>query len=410
MQAEIQKNKHPYFGKPYQWLTDTKVAIVLWFGLSLTSVIIQAIGHDRFNNFVIFRYVFFHTLQQTNLYLEYPQTYADVNLYGPFFSIVIAPFAVLPKTWGAIAWVLFNTGILYVAIRKLPIQKTGQNLILIFSSVEMLNASSWVQSNALIAACIIFGFSFIWEGKDKWGLFFILIAVFIKIYGIVGFAFFFFSKNKMRFILWSVIWSVIFFIAPMLIAPPHFIIKSYADWYHGLQKKSAKNIRLDIHNDYQDISAMGILRRLFGLKYLKDIWVLVPAALLFVSQYLPYRYFKDARFGLYLLCSVLLFPVIFSTGSESPTYIIAFPAVCLWYWLQPKNIFIHVLFITAFLITSFSYSDILTPWFRDHIARPYAIKALPNVIIWCVIVAQILTRQFLKVSTSKLWQPNNFAV
>ncbi|RWZ86169.1 MAG: hypothetical protein EO766_15170 [Hydrotalea sp. AMD] len=97
MQAEIQKNKHPYFGKPYQWLTDTKVSIVLWFGLSLTSVIIQAIGHDRFNNFVIFRYVFFHTLQQTNLYLEYPQTYADVNLYGPFFSIVIAPFAVLPK-------------------------------------------------------------------------------------------------------------------------------------------------------------------------------------------------------------------------------------------------------------------------------------------------------------------------
>ncbi|WP_298297255.1 glycosyltransferase family 87 protein [Hydrotalea sp.] len=409
MQLRKQATKYLFFKRLYHWLVQTRVAIILWFGLSLITVVIQAIGHDRFNNFIIFRYVFFHTLQQTNLYLEYPQTYADVNLYGPFFSIVIAPFALLPKVFGAIAWVLFNTGILYVAIRKLPIQKAGQNLILVLTSVEMMNASSWVQSNALIAACIVFGFAFIWEGKDKCGVFFILIAFFIKIYGIVGFAFFFFSKNKTQFILWSVIWSVIFFIAPMLIAPPHFIIQSYADWYHGLQEKSAKNIRLDIQNNYQDISAMGILRRLFGITYLKDIWVLAPAALLFLTQYLRFRYFKDIRFGLYLLCSVLLFPVIFSTGSESPTYIIAFPAVCLWYWLQPKTIWTHVLFIFAFMITSFSYSDLLTHWFRENIARPYAIKALPNVIVWCVIVIQIFTKQFLQIPAIQLKQANNFA-
>lgn len=398
-----QSINYPYFEKCWKLLTNTSFAVVLWFGLSLTTIIIQILGNDRFNNFVIFRYVFFHVLQQTNLYLEYPQTYADVNLYGPFFSIVIAPFALLPKSVGVVAWILFNTGILFVAIRKLPITKPGQNFILSLSSVEMMNASSWVQSNALIAACIILGFCFIWEEKDKWGLFFILIAVFIKIYGIVGFAFFFFSKHKIQFIIWSIIWSVLFFIAPMLIAPPNFIIQSYTDWYHGLQAKSAKNIRLDIHNDYQDISAMGILRRLFRFSYLKDIWILVPAALLFISQYVRLKYYKDIRFGLYILCSVLLFPVIFSTGSESPTYIIAFPAVCLWYWLQPKTLSTHLLFVLAFIITSFSYSDILTPWFRENISRPYAIKALPNVIVWCIIVVQIWNRQFLKTPVTQIF-------
>ncbi|MGC8750494.1 glycosyltransferase family 87 protein [Hydrotalea sp.] len=402
MESSSQKQQQSFLFQLYNQLKSNRVAIIIWFGLSLATTIIQVIGHDRFNNFQIFRYVFFHTHQQANLYLEYPQTYDDVNLYGPFFSIIIAPFAVLPKNMGAIAWVLFNTAMLFWAIRKLPIQKEGQNFILVFASVEMMNASSWVQSNAFIAACIILGFCYIWEGKDKWGLFFILIATFIKLYGVVGFAFFFLSRRKIHFIKWTIIWSILFFIAPVLIAPFKFIAQSYMDWFYALSAKSAKNIRLDIQNDYQDISAMGILRRIFKINYLKDIWVLGPAVLLFLSQYLQFKNFNNLRFALYLLCSVLLFTVIFSTGSESPTYIIAFPAVCLWYWLQPKQLSTTIFFVFTFIITSFSYSDLLTPWFRESIARPYAIKALPNVIVWIILIVQISQQQFLKISEQKL--------
>ena len=376
-----------------KFLKSTGLAIALWFGLSLIAVMLDVQG-TKLNNFIIFKQVYLHTVQQVNLYIEYPHQYTDVNLYGPFFSIIMAPFSILPDKAGAILWVLLNVGILYYAIRNLPIAKPAQNTVLILSSHEMMTASSWLQSNGLTAACIILTFTSLQKGKEGYAAFYLLLAAFIKIYGIAGLAFFFFSKKPLRFIAWLTVWSIIFFTAPMLISGSDFIVQSYIDWRQALIQKSAKNIRLDINNDYQDISMMGIIRRTF-FPALKDSFVIVPALLLSASQYLQYRFFTNTSLRLYLLCSVLLFTVIFSTGSESPTYIIAFPAVCIWYILQPKNGWATAMLVFTLLLTSFSYSDIFTPWVRTHIARPYALKALPCCILWIIIIVQIHKRQFL---------------
>ncbi|MEX6690537.1 glycosyltransferase family 87 protein [Danxiaibacter flavus] len=375
------------------FLKKTGLAIALWFGLSLIAVMLNVRG-NTLNNFIIFKHVYLHTIQQTNLYIEYPQQYSDVNLYGPFFSIVMAPFSFLPDKAGVILWVLLNVSALYYAIRDLPVEKTAQNTILILSSHEMMTASSWLQSNGLTAACIILTFTSLHKGKEGYAAFYLLLATFIKIYGIVGLAFFFFSGKPLRFIAWLIVWSIVFFTAPMLISSADFILQSYGDWKQALIQKSAKNIRLDIHNDYQDISMMGLIRRIF-FPALKDSFVIIPALIAFATQYMQYRFFNNTSLRLYILCSVLLFTVIFSTGSESPTYIIAFPAVCLWYILQPKNAWANAMLVFALLLTSFSYSDIFTPWVRTHIARPYALKALPCCILWITIIVQIHKRQFL---------------
>jgi len=100
---------------------------------------------------------------------------------------------------------------------------------------------------------------------------------------------------------------------------------------------------------------------------------------------------------LYILCSVLLFIIVFNTGTESPTYIIGVPAICLWYVLQEKTKWNNILFIVAIFFSSFSYSDIFTPLVITHIIMPYALKALGCFIIWVVIAVQIFTRQFLKI-------------
>ncbi|MEO6949113.1 MAG: hypothetical protein ABI123_05750, partial [Ginsengibacter sp.] len=145
------------------------------------------------------------------------------------------------------------------------------------------------------------------------------------------------------------------------------------------------------------------IRRIFKVYSLNDYIVLVPAILLFAAQYVRINYFKDLRYRLYLLCSVLLFTVIFSNGAESPTYIIAFPAVCLWYMLQPPSKFINGVFIFAFLLTGFGYSDIFTPYVREHIVRPYSLKALPCFVVWLIIVFQIYSKQFLKVDLKRIY-------
>jgi hypothetical protein len=380
--------------KEGKFLGNRTLALSLWFGLSLFAVL-QVAWLDKLNIFNVFRSGYFHLLQERNLYLLYPAEYGDVYIYGPVFGLLIAPFALLPVKIGAVCWVMFNVTILYWAISKLPIARFYQTALLILCSHELMNSSSWLQANAITCAFILLGYAFVREKKDHWALFFIMLATFIKIYGIIGLAFFPFSYTRLKFILWALIWSIVFFIAPVLLTSWHFLLQTYHDWYVALSQKNNTNIRLDTHYYFHDISFMGLIRRIF-YPGLKNIYVMLPAALFFISQFRFMKYFHDLRYQLYLLCSCLLFVVIFSTSAESPTYIIAIPAICIWYFLQPASRTTTIFFIILFVFTTFSYSDLLTPWFRKHVVMPYSLKALPSCIVWCMIVVQVNRTQFLR--------------
>lgn len=379
---------------PERFLYDRKLARLLWFGLSLFAAL-QAVARHRINNYLVYKYVYFHALEKLNLYVPYPKQHEDVNLYGPLFSVVIAPFAWMPDGVGVVCWVLAGIFFLWYAFDRLPLSYNSRTALLLLCSHELMYTSSWLQTNALTCACIVLGFAFVQEQKERKALFFIMAAGFIKLYGFTALAFFFFSRRPLRFIMWAVAWSFFFFFAPVLITGLSFLLQSYQDWYAGLLLKAAKNVRLDTNNFYQDISVMGLIRRIFNYSRLSDAAVIGPAMLLFASQYLKCRYFSDLRFRLYLLCSVLLFTVIFSSGAEAPTYIIALPGICIWYLLQPKTRWVNIFFVFVFVLTTFAYSDLLTPWLRDHFIRRYSIKALPSLLVWITILVQIHRKQFL---------------
>jgi len=152
-----------------------------------------------------------------------------------------------------------------------------------------------------------------------------------------------------------------------------------------------------MYHNMVDITLQGMIKRIFNLPALNKWFIILPGLLVFGAQYLFYKYFSNPIYRLYILCSVLLFIIVFNTGTESPTYIIGVPAICLWYVLQEKTKWNNILFIVAIFFSSFSYSDIFTPWVRTHIMMPYALKALGCFVIWVVIAVQIFTRQFLKV-------------
>jgi len=379
--------------KDGKFLSNRKLALCLWFGLSFFAVL-QVVWLDKLNIFNVFRSGYFHLIQERNLYLFYPAEYGDVYIYGPVFGLLIAPFALLPVKIGAICWVMFNVTILYWAFSKLPIARFYQTALLILCSHELMNSSSWLQANAMTCACILLGYAFVKNKKEHWALFFIMLATFIKIYGIIGLAFFPFSTNRVKFILWVVIWSIVFFIGPILLTSWHFLLQAYHDWYVALSQKNNTNIRLDTHYYFHDISFMGLIRRSI-YPGLKNIYVILPCTILFISQFRFVKYYNNLAYQLYLLCSCLLFVVIFSTSAESPTYIIALPAICIWYFLQPRRRSTIIFFIVLFVFTTFSYSDLLTPWFRTHIVMPYSLKALPSCIVWCIIAIQVNQMKFL---------------
>ncbi|PSL49509.1 uncharacterized protein DUF2029 [Chitinophaga niastensis] len=366
--------------------------ISLWFGLAFLGAIVES-SRGNINNFLIFKNVFFHVLHQQQLYIHYPAEYYDVNLYGPVFSFMIAPFAGFENHLGAMLWALSGAAALFYAIRQLPLTRIQQNIILLLCSQELMGASGWFQLNQFVGAFIILTFTATIKGKDLWAAFFIVLGTLTKFYGIVGLAFFFFSPNPRRFIAGLFLWGGVLFALPMIISSPQYIINCYYEWFAAIVHKNELNV--GVNTLFQDISAGGLIKRIFHIPWLSNTAVLIPAFLLFLLQYSRLEFRYNSRYRLYILCSTLMFPVLFSTSSESPTYIIAIPAICIWYVMQPATKWNNIFIFFSILLVSFSHSDVVTPWVRTNLAVPYALKALPCLVLWLMIAYDIFTKKFL---------------
>ena len=347
--------------------------------------------HHTFNNYLIFKYVYWHTVDFQNLYNNYPE-YLDSNHYGPLFSVFIAPFALLPDGLGMVLWNIANVSILLWGIYSLPISINKRSIIAWICTHETLTALFSFQFNIALTGVIILSFSYLLKKKEFQSAFFIAFGTFVKLYGIVGLAFFFFTKNKVKFIISGLIAFAILFAIPMAISSPAFIIQSYGDWYNSLVHKNELNASL---TSFQDISVMGMARRISGNINIPNGPFLLGGLLLFALPYLRIKQYKNLAFRMMLLASTLIFTVIFSSGSESPTYIIAFAGVAIWFIVQPnpKQPWVIALFVFAFLLTSLSPTDIFPKPVKEFI-RLYSLKALPCIIIWLTIIYQMMKQDF----------------
>ena len=374
-------------------LNNRKLIISTYIIVALFSALKQILRrHD--NNYQIFKNVFYHIIEEKSLYASYPNLYFDYNHYGPIFGLFIAPFAIMPDGLGMVFWCIFNALVLVYAISQLNLESSKINLILWICMHEFLTTSLGQQFNPIMTSIIILSYVLIEKEKDFWSACLIILGTFIKLYGIVGLAFFFFSKNKMKFIGSLAFWSIVFFVLPMAISSPEFIINSYSEWFARLLEKNNENGSFD---SMQDISIMGLFKKILNMPNLSNLLFLIPGIVLFGLPYLRFNMFSNKKFQLLLLSSVLIFTVIFSSGSESPTYIIAFAGVAIWFVIQEeKTKWTWFLFIFALLLTSFSPSDLFPKYIKETYIKPYSLKALPCVLIWFQITYELITTQFSK--------------
>ncbi|WP_231425051.1 glycosyltransferase family 87 protein [Pedobacter sp. Leaf250] len=383
-------SQNPKLSKIFSFLLKKECIVAVYIILAIVAGLKQY-QHHSYNNYLIFKYVYYHTLDLQNLFDNYPE-YGDSNHYGPVFSIFIAPFALLPDGLGMILWNVANVAILLWGIFSLPISINKRSIIAWICAHEALTALFSFQFNIALTGLIMLSFSYLVKQKEIQSAFFIAIGTLIKLYGIVGLAFFFFSRNKVKFIIAGVVALCVLFALPMLLSSPSFVVQSYADWYHSLVHKNSTNASL---TSFQDISIMGMARRISGDVSLSNTPFLLGGLLLFGLPYLRINQYKYLAFRLMLLASTLIFTVIFSSGSESPTYIIAFAGVAIWFIVQqkPKNKWILALFIFAFVLTSLSPTDIFPSAIKEFI-RLYSLKALPCVVIWLTIIFQMMKEDF----------------
>lgn len=374
--------KRPFF-------SDRRTLLALWLLLPVVAALSKL---DKHNNFLIFRGVFWHTVEGLPLYGEYPDEYWDSNYYGPLFSLVIAPFAAMPEWAGLVAWLVALAMFLYVGIRHLPVGEGVKVAVLWFCAHELLTALFMQQYNVAIAAGVVLTFACLEREHDVWAAFFVMLGAFVKLYGIVGLAFFFFSRHKLRFTLALAAWAVVMFVAPMLISSPEYVVEQYRLWAESLTSKNAENL----FSGGQNISLLGMVRKISGSEAYSDLWLILPGMALFALPYLRWQQFRHLPFRLALLASVLMFTVLFSTGSESSTYIIALTGMAIWYWTAPweRGRCDLALMVLAFVITSMSPSDLFPAYLRKTWIQPYALKALPVALIWLRLCWEMCRRDY----------------
>ncbi len=313
---------------------NERFAAILWAGLALATILQNVVIRGRYNNYLIFEGVFNHTLKQLPLFVPYPEEYGDMNHYGVFFSAIIAPFALLPSGVGCTLWILANVAFLYWAIRQLPLSRGALIGILLIAAHDMYTAAAMQQFNISVIALLVAAFVFVEKGKSHWATLFIVIGTLTKLYGIVGLAFFFFAKDKGRFVWSALLWLALLFCLPMLYSSPEYMLSQYHDWYISLSEKNGENMD-NSHYNLQNLSFLGFLQRT-GI-YNNNLVVLAIALFLFALPYLRIGQYKHLRFRLMFLASVSMFLCLFSTGTENSTYIIAYVGIGIWFMASPNE-------------------------------------------------------------------------
>ncbi|WP_288460980.1 glycosyltransferase family 87 protein [uncultured Chryseobacterium sp.] len=351
-------------------------------------------GPQAINNYLIFKNVFVNTFEQKNLYLQYPERYLDANHYGIFFSILIAPFALIPDWLGISLWNVANAAIFLFAIYKLPFSDAKKALFALLCLQEYITAAVSLQFNIALVGLLMLSAIFIYEKKEVQSATAILVGVFVKLYGILGLSQFFFIKNKLKFILSGIAIAALFFVLPMAISSPHFVVQSYTDWFHSLAEKNGLNQSLD---SYQDISLMGFVRRILQDASISNLTFMAFGAPLFFLPYVRIKQYKHYAYQLMILASTLLFLVLFSSGSESPTYIIAVAGVMIWFFLQKKRTpIVYAMLIFVIILTCFSPSDLFPKFIKQNYIVKYSLKALPCIVVWFRIIYELVTKDFEK--------------
>ena len=370
---------------------------VIWFLFPMLACIAEiSRGLGDINNFLIYKQVFWHTIEQKHLYLSYPLDYNDVNHYGPLFSILIAPFALTPIYIGCFLWCLLNVGFLFYAIKQLPLSQKSIRFILFIGVFELITSVHSVQFNPMLCGMILLSFIAIEKEKIWLGTFFIVAGTLIKIYSVVGLLFFLFTPHKKKFIYTGIVWLAVLVCLPMLISSPQYIIDSYIDWYEVLIEKNGQNIESSMFAGMQDISVMGMIRRIFGVYDMPNIFVTMPAGILMLLSLLRFSLWGNPLYRFNYLALLLIGLVIFSSSAESPTFVIAVVGYLIWHVQQPyKDTFPYkVLLVLMLLLTIFSPTDLFPKFIREQYILRYSLKALPCFVAWLAVVYTLLFSQF----------------
>lgn len=347
------------------------IIALLWLAAVVAATLQQGVIHEN-NNFLIFRAAARHLMEGKDLYAAYPALHFDFYKYSPSFAFLFIPFA-LPPLWVAmLAWNALNAGALYLALGAvLPPREATMARAIVF--LDMLGSLQNVQSNALVAALIIFSFSAYERRHTVGGSVAVIVGTGIKIFPLAGASFAVFHPRKLRVAMALILATAVLGLLPLLVTTPAALAAQYASW-HAIESKDAIE---------RGFSVMAMLHLA-----LRQDWPNWPVQLLGTVMLVAPVLMRPARWSAWTfrrlyLCSVLVFCVIFNHQAESPTFVIALAGAAIWFAsLEHRSRWEWVLFAFIVIGTVLASSDAMPQAVQRAVFDRYRIKVLPCIVLW----------------------------
>jgi hypothetical protein len=344
---------------------------VLWLAAVVAATIQQGISHQN-NNFLIFRAASLHLLHGRDLYAAYPAEHFDFYKYSPTFALLFLPFALPPFAVAMLAWNAINAGALYAAIGAvLPRRAAVAARAIVF--LDMLGSLQNVQSNALVAALIIFTFAAYERRHTVLGSLATAIGANIKVFPLAGASFALFHPRRLRVAVALIASMVGLALLPLLVTTPSTLVAQYASW-RAIESTDALE---------RGFSVMQHLQLLLRLDLPNWPVQLLGVALLVAPVLVRRERWREWRFRRLYLCSVLAFCVLFNHQAESPTFVIGVAGVAIWFAaLERRTRWRWVLFALFVVGTVLASSDAMPDWVQRNLFDPYRLKTVPLLLVW----------------------------
>jgi len=273
--------------------------------------------------FRIFRSSFWHLIHQRDLYAQYAGQ--DYFKYSPTAALLFAPFAVPRFAIGLLLWNAFNAIALILAVRCL-VGRRNVALAMLLTIPELYNALQASQSNALVAALIVFAFVALENDRQLRGCLAIAAGVAIKIFPVAALSFAIFHPRRLRAAVVFTLCTAVLAALPLTVTSPSMLLAQY-DWWYRIEMTDAL-ARGD--------SVMFVLHQLFRVSGPNWPVQLVGVAVLLLPLIHRDRW-VDVRFRRAFLASLLVFVVIFNHQAERQSFVIAAVGVAIWFVEAPRD-------------------------------------------------------------------------
>jgi hypothetical protein len=352
--------------RPIDWFIA-----LLWVGAIVAATVQQGVAHQN-NNFLIFRAASEHLLLGADLYAAYPAQHVDFYKYSPTFALLFLPFAFIPFWIAMLLWNALNAGALYVALGMvLPRRAAAAARAIAF--LDMLGSLQNVQSNALVAALIIFTFAAYERRHTTLGTLAALTGTYIKLFPLAAMSFAVFHPRKVRVAIALVLGMALFAFLPLVVTPLSTLLAQYTSW--------------------RAIEATDALERGYSVMQMAELlvrggWPNWPLQLLGVLALVapvlaqPSRWREWDLRRLYL-CSVLVFCVIFNHQSESPTFVVGVAGAAIWFAsLERPTRWEWALLAFIVVCTILASSDVMPRAIQRDLFDTYRFKTVPLIVLW----------------------------